>query len=56
MKQDMVNCYKDLSTCDIDKVQHVVDAIYKAFDTDNDGKVGQYKDLFSLRSYEIFHY
>jgi hypothetical protein len=40
-KKDMIKCYKDLSTCDIDKVEHVVGAIYQAFDTDNDGKVGK---------------
>jgi Ca2+-binding EF-hand superfamily protein len=40
-KKDMIKCYKDLSTCDIDKVEHVVSAIYQAFDTDNDGKVGK---------------
>lgn len=40
-KRDMLKCYKDLSTCDMDKVEHVVAAIYKAFDTDNDGKVGK---------------
>ncbi|CAF3398996.1 unnamed protein product [Rotaria sp. Silwood1] len=38
-KKDMLKCYKDLSTCDMDKIEHVVSAIYKAFDTDNDGKV-----------------
>ncbi len=36
----MLKCYKDLSSCDMDKVERVVNAIYKAFDTDNDGKVG----------------
>lgn len=40
-KKDMLRCYKDLSTCDMDKVEHVVNAIYQAFDTDNDGKVGK---------------
>ncbi len=39
----MLKCYKDLSTCDMDKVEHVVNAIYQAFDTDNDGKVGRNK-------------
>jgi hypothetical protein len=39
-KKDMLKCYKDLSTCDMDKVEHVVNAIYQAFDTDNNGKVG----------------
>ncbi len=39
-KKDMLKCYKDFSTCDMDKVTHVVNAIYQAFDTDNDGKVG----------------
>ncbi|CAF1235802.1 unnamed protein product [Adineta steineri] len=38
-KKDMLKCYRDLSTCDMDKVEHVVNAIYKAFDIDNDGKV-----------------
>ncbi|CAF2411587.1 unnamed protein product [Rotaria sp. Silwood2] len=38
-KKDMLKCYKELSTCDIDKIEHVVNAIYEAFDTDNDGKV-----------------
>jgi Ca2+-binding EF-hand superfamily protein len=42
-KKDMLKCYKDLSTCDMDKVEHVVNAIYQAFDTDNDGKVGRRK-------------
>jgi hypothetical protein len=47
-KKDMLKCYKDLSTCDMDKVEHVVTAIYQAFDTDNDGKVGRkiYKRIF----------
>ena len=40
-KKDMLKCYKDLSTCDMDKVEHVVNAIYQAFDSDNDGKVGR---------------
>lgn len=40
-KRDMVKCYKDLSSCDADKVEHVVNAIYQAFDIDNDGKVGK---------------
>jgi Ca2+-binding EF-hand superfamily protein len=39
-KKDMLKCYRDLSTCDMDKMEHVVNAIYKAFDTDNDGTVG----------------
>ncbi len=43
----MVKCYKDLSTCDIDKVEHVVNAIYQTFDTDNNGKLGTNK---------IFHF
>ncbi|CAF4358386.1 unnamed protein product [Rotaria socialis] len=38
-KKDMLKCYRDLSTCDMDKVEHVVSAIYQAFDIDNDGKV-----------------
>ncbi|CAF4191961.1 unnamed protein product, partial [Rotaria magnacalcarata] len=38
-KKDMLKCYKDLSSCDMDKVEHVVNAIYKAFDVDNNGKV-----------------
>ncbi|CAF0929178.1 unnamed protein product [Adineta ricciae] len=38
-KRDMIKCYKELSTCDADKVEHVVNAIYQAFDVDNDGKV-----------------
>jgi Ca2+-binding EF-hand superfamily protein len=42
-KKDMLKCYKDFSTCDMDKVEHVVNAIYQAFDTDNDGKVGMKK-------------
>lgn len=42
-KKDMLRCYKDLSTCDMDKVEHVVNAIHKAFDTDNDGTVGKTK-------------
>ncbi len=46
-KKDMIKCYKDLSTCDIDKVEHVVGAIYQAFDTDNDGKVGK-KNRFAI--------
>jgi hypothetical protein len=46
-KKDMVKCYKDLSTCDIDKVEHVVNAIYQTFDTDNNGKLGTNK---------IFHF
>ncbi len=37
----MLKCYKDLSTCDMDKVEHVVNAIYQAFDIDNNGKVGR---------------
>ncbi|CAF4676318.1 unnamed protein product [Rotaria sp. Silwood2] len=37
-KKDMLKCYKELSTCDIDKIEHVVNAIYEAFDIDNDGK------------------
>lgn len=45
-KRDMIKCYKDLSTCDIDKVEHVVSAIYQAFDTDNDGKVGKHDPFF----------
>jgi len=40
-KKDMLKCYKDLSTCDMDKVEHVVNAIYQAFDIDNNGKVGR---------------
>lgn len=40
-KKEMLRCYKDLSTCDMEKVEHVVTAIHKAFDTDNDGKVGK---------------
>jgi hypothetical protein len=47
-KKDMLKCYKDLSTCDMDKVEHVVNAIYQAFDTDNDGKVGRSKNNASL--------
>ncbi|CAF0944752.1 unnamed protein product [Didymodactylos carnosus] len=38
-KKDMIRCYKELSTCDVDKIEHVVNAIHKCFDTDNDGKV-----------------
>lgn len=45
-KRDMVKCYKDFSTCDVDKVEHVVNAIYQAFDTDNDGKVGKRISFF----------
>jgi Ca2+-binding EF-hand superfamily protein len=41
-KKEMLKCYKDLSTCDMDKIEHVVNAIYQTFDTDNDGKVGMY--------------
>jgi hypothetical protein len=26
----------------MDKIEHVVNAIYQTFDTDNDGKVGMY--------------
>ena len=37
----MLKCYRDLSTCDIDKIEHVVNAIYQAFDTDNNGKLGK---------------
>ncbi len=48
----MLKCYKDLSTCDIDKLEHVVNAIYMAFDTDNDGKVGK-GDLNGQVSYSI---
>lgn len=51
-KRDMVKCYKDFSTCDVDKVEHVVNAIYQAFDTDNDGKVGE-KNLFFFCFYLI---
>lgn len=46
-KKDMLKCYKDLSSCDMDKIEHVVSAIYKAFDTDNDGKVGMYECFYS---------
>jgi Ca2+-binding EF-hand superfamily protein len=57
-KKDMLKCYKDLSTCDMDKVEHVVNAIYQAFDTDNDGKVGRNKIVdviivFVLIEFEI---
>jgi hypothetical protein len=45
-KRDVVKCYKDLSTCDIDKVEHVVNAIYQTFDTDNNGKVGTNKKIY----------
>ncbi|CAF0772817.1 unnamed protein product, partial [Didymodactylos carnosus] len=38
-KKDMLRCYKELSTCDIDKIEHVVNAIHQCFDVDNDGKV-----------------
>ena len=42
-KKDMLRCYKELSTCDMEKVEHVVNAIHKAFDTDDDGTVGKKK-------------
>lgn len=45
-KKDMLRCYKELSSCDMDKVEHVVNAIYKAFDVDNNGKVGNKKITF----------
>lgn len=54
----MVKCYKDLSTCDADKVEHVVNAIYQAFDVDNDGKVGKNildDDLAFLLAFEYSH-
>ena len=53
-KKDMIKCYKDLSTCDIDKVEHVVGAIYQAFDTDNDGKVGKNQSIFFVQSF-LYH-
>ena len=52
-KKDMIKCYKDLSTCDVDKVEHVVGAIYQAFDTDNDGKVGMYQQDAWFSFYSI---
>jgi len=53
-KKDMLKCYRDLSTCDMDKVEHVVNAIYQAFDTDNNGKVGKKKYYFHILFYCIF--
>ena len=58
-KKDMLKCYKDLSTCDMDKIEHVVNAIYQAFDIDNDGKVGQWsrkacRSSFSSSLEQIF--
>lgn len=44
-----------MSTCDVDKVEHVVGAIYQAFDTDNDGKVGQFKDYLLFLFIPISH-
>jgi Ca2+-binding EF-hand superfamily protein len=58
-KKDMLKCYKDLSTCDMDKVEHVVNAIYQTFDTDNDGKVGMRKqidDVFCLMFYVLIDF
>jgi Ca2+-binding EF-hand superfamily protein len=53
-KKDMLKCYKDLSTCDMDKVEHVVNAIYQAFDTDNDGKVGRkIVNCFYIRNFSL---
>ena len=51
----MLKCYKDLSTCDIEKVEHIVNAIYKAFDTDDNGKVGKNIYLNDIHRQIILH-